>query len=81
MSEVFGRDSALNSLPTMPTTRRQLLTRIGIAAGSVAMYQAMTQLGHAAGTDFTSPPVLNGAKPGTTVLVLGAGLAGNAGGL
>jgi len=57
-------------------TRRQLLTRIGIAAGSVAMYQAMTQLGHAAGTDFTSPPVLTGAKPGTTVLVLGAGLAG-----
>jgi monoamine oxidase len=40
------------------------------------MYQAMTQLGHAAGTDFTSPPVLSGARPGTSVLVLGAGLAG-----
>jgi monoamine oxidase len=58
------------------TTRRELLTRIGIAAGSVAMYQAMTRLGHAQGTDFTSPPELSGAKPGTTVLVLGAGLAG-----
>ena len=57
-------------------TRRQLLTRIGVTAGSVAMYQAMTQLGHAAGTDFTSPPVLSGAKAGTSVLVLGAGLAG-----
>ncbi len=57
-------------------TRRQLLTRIGVAAGSVAMYQAMTQLGHAAGTDFPGPPNLGGAKPGTTVLVLGAGLAG-----
>ena len=59
----------------MPT-RRQLLTRIGITAGSVAMYQAMTQLGHAAATDFTGPPVLSGARPGTSVLVLGAGLAG-----
>jgi monoamine oxidase len=57
-------------------TRRQLLTRIGAAAGSVAMYQAMTRLGHAAGTDFAGPPVLSGGKPGTTVLVLGAGLAG-----
>lgn len=57
-------------------TRRQLLTRIGVTAGSVAMYQAMTQLGHAAGTDFTSPPVLSGAKAGTSVLVLGAGLTG-----
>ena len=57
-------------------TRRQLLTRIGITAGSVAMYQAMTQLGHATGTDFTNPPVLSGTKAGTTVLVLGAGLAG-----
>ena len=58
------------------TTRRQLLTRIGLAAGSVAMYQAMTRLGHAQGTDFAGPPALGGVKPGTTVLVLGAGLAG-----
>jgi monoamine oxidase len=57
-------------------TRRQLLTRIGVAAGSVAMYQAMTQLGHAKGTDFAGPPALSGATPGTSVLVLGAGLAG-----
>ena len=57
-------------------TRRQVLTRIGAAAGSVAMYQAMTRLGHAAGTDFTGPPVLSGGKSGTSVLVLGAGLAG-----
>lgn len=61
---------------SMQPTRRQLLTRIGATAGSVAMYQAMTRLGHAAGTDFTSPPVLSGARSGTSVLVLGAGLAG-----
>ncbi len=60
----------------MQPTRRQVLTRIGATAGSVAMYQAMTRLGHAAGTDFSKPPDLGGAKPGTTVLVLGAGLAG-----
>ena len=58
------------------TTRRQLLTRIGITAGSVAMYQAMTRMGHATGTDFSGSPNLSGAAPGTTVLVLGAGLAG-----
>ncbi len=57
-------------------TRRQVLTRIGVAAGSVAMYQAMTRLGHAQGTDFPGAPALTGAVPGTKVLVLGAGLAG-----
>jgi len=57
-------------------TRRELLTRVGIAAGSVAMYQAMTRLGHAQASDFAGPPNLAGVKPGTTVLVLGAGLAG-----
>lgn len=57
-------------------TRRQLLSRIGMAAGTAAMYQAMTSMGHAAGTDFVSPPVLEGAKKGSTVIVLGAGLAG-----
>ena len=63
-------------LTTLLPTRRQLLTRIGIAAGSGAMYQAMTSLGHAAGTDFTKPPQLDGSKPGTSVIILGAGLAG-----
>ena len=67
---------ASTRLTTHLPTRRQLLTRIGIAAGSGAMYQAMTSLGHAAGTDFTKPPQLDGTKPGTRVLVLGAGLAG-----
>ena len=60
----------------MEPTRRQLLMRIGAAAGSAAMYQAMTRLGHAAGTDFAGSPTLSGARTGTTVLVLGAGLAG-----
>lgn len=57
-------------------TRRQFLSRVGIAAGTGALYQAMTSLGHAAGTDFVGPPQLSEAKPGTRVLILGAGLAG-----
>ncbi|NLI27369.1 MAG: flavin monoamine oxidase family protein [Acetobacter sp.] len=57
-------------------TRRQMLTRIGVLAGSAGLYQAMTSLGHAMGTDFTGPPNLSGAKKGTRIVVLGAGLAG-----
>lgn len=60
---------------TVPT-RRELLSMIGKAGGGLAMYQAMTALGHAAETQFTGPPQLSGARPGSTVLVLGAGLAG-----
>ncbi len=60
----------------MSQTRRQLLTRIGAVAGSAALYQAMTQLGHATGTDFTGPPALSGTRENTSVVVLGAGLAG-----
>jgi monoamine oxidase len=58
------------------TTRRQLLSMIGLVAGSSALYQAMTGIGHAAETDFAGPPNLQGAKAGASVLVLGAGLAG-----
>lgn len=59
-----------------PPTRRQLLTLIGKAGGAAALYQAMTVLGHAKDSQFTGPPALSGAKPGASVLVLGAGLAG-----
>jgi monoamine oxidase len=72
----FGAQCLSHSQKAARTTRRQLLTRIGIGVGSVAMYQAMTKMGHAAGTDFKGPPELSGVKPGTSVLVLGAGLAG-----
>jgi monoamine oxidase len=59
-----------------PPTRRQLLTMIGKTGGAMALYQAMTVLGHAADSQFNGPPKLSGARPGSTVLVLGAGLAG-----
>ena len=57
-------------------SRRQLLTAIGKAGGAIAMYQAMSALGHAMPTQFSGPPKLSGAKPGASVVVLGAGLAG-----
>ena len=57
-------------------TRRQLLTAIGMAGGTAALYQAMTTMGHAAETQFSGPPKLSGARKGASVVVLGAGLAG-----
>ena len=58
------------------TTRRELLTAIGVMGGSFALYQAMTTMGHAAETQFKGPPSLAGARPGASVVILGAGLAG-----
>ncbi len=58
------------------TTRRELLTAIGMMGGTFALYQAMTTMGHAAETQFAGPPNLKGARPGASVIVLGAGLAG-----
>ena len=66
----------------MPTStapamrRRDLLTLIGTAAGSAAMYQAMASLGFAAESFYRGPLVLDGDPKGASVLVLGAGLAG-----
>lgn len=62
--------------PILPQTRRDLLAMIGKVGGGAALYQAMTVMGHAAESQFTGPPQLSGAKPGASVLVLGAGLAG-----
>jgi monoamine oxidase len=56
--------------------RRGLLRMIGLTAGAGAMYQAMNTLGHAAQTSYEGPPDLQGAPAGTSVLILGAGIAG-----
>lgn len=47
-----------------------------MAGGSAVLYHAMETLGQAKETQFAGPPNLSGARPGATVLVLGAGLAG-----
>jgi len=57
-------------------TRRQVLHRLGMLGGAAVLYNAMEALGHAAETQFTGPPNLQGARPGTKVVVLGAGLSG-----
>lgn len=57
-------------------TRRDLLAMIGKSAGGALMYQAMTSLGHASESNYDGAPKLSAAKPGSSVLVLGAGLAG-----
>ena len=57
-------------------TRRELLHAIGVMGGASLLYQAMESMGHAAESQFKGPPNLQGARPGASVLVLGAGLAG-----
>ncbi len=63
-------------MDTPGTTRRQLLTAIGMMGGTAALYQAMTTMGHASETQYKGSPDLTGARAGASVLVLGAGLAG-----
>jgi monoamine oxidase len=65
------RDSEVDAV-----SRRRLLTMIGTVAGATAMYNAMTELGLAEESGYAGPPKLGKAKPGASVLILGAGLAG-----
>lgn len=60
----------------LPLSRRELLRRVGLAAGGGVMYQAMTSLGLAAESPYRGPIDLRGAPPGASVLILGAGMAG-----
>src|SRR3981189_1989263 len=57
-------------------SRRDLLRMTGAAAGSTAMYQAMSSLGFAAESPYRGPIDLQGAPKGASVLILGAGMAG-----
>ena len=62
--------------PFAGMSRRDLLTLIGMTAGSAAMYQAMTSLGFAAESGYKGRIKLEGDPKGASVLILGAGLAG-----
>jgi monoamine oxidase len=57
-------------------SRRSLLHMIGTVAGSTAMYNAMTEMGYAQESGYAGPPKLGAVKPGASVLILGAGIAG-----
>src|SRR5271155_5738702 len=64
-----------NAAPLSPS-RRRLLEIIGATAGAAVMYRAMAGLGLAAESSYRGPIKLEGDPKGTSVLVLGAGLAG-----
>src|SRR3954467_7182725 len=49
---------------------------IGVVAGSAAMYHAMTEMGDADESTFKGPVKLSPPPAGTSVLILGAGVAG-----
>lgn len=57
-------------------SRRDLLKMIGGAAGAMVMYDAMESLGLMTPSVYAGPVKLEGAPKGTSVLVLGAGIAG-----
>ena len=57
-------------------SRRSLLKMVGTLAGSTAMYNAMTEMGFAQESGYAGPPTLSAPPPGTSVLILGAGIAG-----
>lgn len=61
---------------SMSISRRQFLGRLGAVAGAAVMYQAMTSLGFATESSYSGPIQLKGAPRGTSILILGAGLAG-----
>lgn len=57
-------------------SRRALLQMIGVTAGAAAMYHAMTEMALADTSTFKGPIKLSRPPAGTSVLVLGAGIAG-----
>src|SRR6202050_2841336 len=59
-----------------PMSRRSLFRMIGAVAGSAVMYEAMSELGFAGESGYSGPIELTGHVKGTSVLILGAGLAG-----
>jgi monoamine oxidase len=56
--------------------RRSLFRMIGAFAGASVMYRVMTELGHAGESGYSGPPNLTHNPKGTSVLILGAGMAG-----
>lgn len=66
----------MTQIPLTHITKRDLLAMIGKTAGASAMYMAMSSLDQARASTFTGPPKLDGDVKGTSVLILGAGVAG-----
>jgi monoamine oxidase len=73
---VSREESNMGDIRSSSISRRELLAMIGRTTSAAVMYQAMSSLGYAAESDFQGPVNLEGAPKGTSVLILGAGLAG-----
>lgn len=65
-----------NSERDISISRRELLKRIGQTAGAAMMYQAMSTLGFAKESSYSGPIELANAPRDTSILILGAGMAG-----
>jgi monoamine oxidase len=65
-----------NDADSNSVSRRDLLRLIGASAGGAAMYHAMSTLGLADPSPYKGPVDLQGAPSGTSILILGAGIAG-----
>jgi monoamine oxidase len=81
MSQLFETsvsrgESNMGDIRSSSISRRELLAMIGRTTSAAVMYQAMSSLGYAAESDFQGPVTLEGAPKGTSVPILGAGLAG-----
>jgi monoamine oxidase len=72
----FEEAEMANTPASVSLSRRTFLGRIGAVAGAAVMYQAMSTLGFATESSYAGPIQLKGAPRGTSVLILGAGLAG-----
>jgi len=66
----------MTETPQFAMSKRDLLSLIGKSAGAGAMLMAMAPLGQAHASTFSGPIKLDGDARGTSVLVLGAGVAG-----
>ena len=66
----------MTDTPQFAMSKRELLSLIGKSAGATAMLMAMMPLGQARASTFTGPIKLEGDAKGTSVIILGAGLAG-----
>jgi len=66
----------MTETPQFTMSKRELLSLIGRSAGAGAMLMAMAPLGQAHASTFVGPIKLDGDARGTSVLVLGAGVAG-----
>src|ERR1700722_4332671 len=72
----FGLGGNMREKNSEGMSRRSLLNMVGTVAGSAVMYHAMTELGYAGESGYNGPIKLSPPPPGTSVLILGAGIAG-----